>query len=46
MCWREQDEPVWAGGLTRGSVQWVSERLMYREAGSVPILYSAEDIRV
>jgi hypothetical protein len=44
--WREQDEPVLADGYdAEGIVQAAFERLMSREAGSVPIFYSAEDIR-
>ncbi|HWW00116.1 MAG TPA: hypothetical protein VNZ64_10515 [Candidatus Acidoferrum sp.] len=44
--WREQDEPVLAGGYdAEGVVQAAFERLMSREAGSVQIFYSAEDIR-
>ncbi|HWW03385.1 MAG TPA: hypothetical protein VNZ64_27025 [Candidatus Acidoferrum sp.] len=44
--WREQDDPVLADGYdAEGLVQAAFERLMYRETGSVPILYTAEDIR-
>jgi hypothetical protein len=44
--WREQDAPVLASGYdAEGVVQAAFERLLYREAGSVQILYSAEDIR-
>jgi hypothetical protein len=44
--WRGQEEPVLASGYdAEGIVQACFERLIYRETGSVPILYSAEDIR-
>jgi hypothetical protein len=44
--WREQAQPVLASGYdAEGIVQACFERLIYREAGGVPILYSAEDIR-
>jgi hypothetical protein len=45
-CWRMQDEPVLADGYdAEGVTQAAFQRLLLREAGSVPILYSAEDIR-
>jgi hypothetical protein len=44
--WRGQDEPVLADGYdAEGVAQAAFERLLYREAGSVPIFYSAENIR-
>jgi len=44
--WREQDEPVLADGYdAEGVVQAAFERLMQREAGSAPIIYSAAAIR-
>ena len=44
--WREQHEPVLAGGYdAEGVVQAAFERLLHREAGRVPIIYSAEEIR-
>ena len=44
--WRELNEPVLADGYdAEGVVQAAFERLMQREAGSVPIFYSADDIR-
>src|SRR6478672_10456740 len=43
---RNRTSPVLAGGYdAEGVVQAAFERLMSREAGSVPIFYSAEDIR-
>jgi len=42
----DQDEPVLADGYdAEGLVQGAFERLMSREAGGVPIFYSAEEIR-
>jgi len=44
--WREQDELVMADGYdAEGVVQAAFERLMCRETVSVPIIYSAEDVR-
>ena len=44
--WREQDEPVMADGYdAEGVVQAAFERLMCRETESVPIIYSADDVR-
>src|SRR6266403_1542144 len=44
--WRDQDEPVLADGYdAEGVVQAAFERLLCREAGSVPIVYSGKDIR-
>jgi hypothetical protein len=44
--WRELNEPVLADGYdAEGVVQAAFERLMHREAGSVPIFYRADDIR-
>jgi hypothetical protein len=44
--WRGQDAPVLADGHdAEGVVQAAFERLMRREAGGVPIFYSAEDVR-
>lgn len=44
--WRDQDAPVLASGYdAEGLVQAAFERLFYREGESVPILYSAQDIR-
>lgn len=44
--WRAQEEPVLASGYdAEGIVQASFERLIYRETGSVPILYTTEDIR-
>ncbi len=43
--WRGLDEPVLASGYdAEGAVQAAFERLLYREAGGVPIFYSAEQI--
>lgn len=44
--WGQQDEPVLPSGYDAEAIVQASfERLLEREAGSVPILYSAEDIR-
>lgn len=44
--WRDHDEPVLAGGYdAEGVAQAAFARLISREAGGDPILYSAEDIQ-
>jgi hypothetical protein len=44
--WREQDEPVLAGGYdAEAVVQAAFARLLEREAGGVPISYTVEEIR-
>ena len=44
--WGNQDEPVLASGYDAEAIVQASfERLLEREAGGVPIFYSAEDIR-